>query len=58
MTENAQANPETNGHAGDFLLQTRNLKMHFPIRTGLLQRTVGAGRRSGSSANPAVVRAR
>ena len=41
MTENAQASPETNGHAGDFLLQTRNLKMHFPIRAGLLQRTVG-----------------
>jgi oligopeptide transport system ATP-binding protein len=41
VTENAQANAETNGHSGDFLLQTRNLKMHFPIRSGLLQRTVG-----------------
>ena len=41
MTENAQANPETNGHSGDFLLQTKDLKMHFPIRAGLLQRTVG-----------------
>jgi oligopeptide transport system ATP-binding protein len=41
VTENAQASPETNGHSGDFLLQTRNLKMHFPIRAGLLQRTVG-----------------
>ena len=41
MTENAQANPETNGHSGDLLLQTRNLKMHFPIRAGILQRTVG-----------------
>jgi oligopeptide/dipeptide ABC transporter ATP-binding protein len=41
VTENAQANPETDGHSSDFLLQTRNLKMHFPIRAGLLQRTVG-----------------
>jgi oligopeptide/dipeptide ABC transporter ATP-binding protein len=36
-----QANPETNGHSDDFLLTTRNLKMHFPIRAGILQRTVG-----------------
>jgi oligopeptide transport system ATP-binding protein len=36
-----QANPETNGHSDDFLLRTRNLKMHFPIRAGILQRTVG-----------------
>ncbi|HVD43963.1 MAG TPA: dipeptide ABC transporter ATP-binding protein, partial [Rubrobacter sp.] len=41
MSENAQANPETNGHSGDFLLETKNLKMHFPIRAGILQRTVG-----------------
>jgi oligopeptide/dipeptide ABC transporter ATP-binding protein len=41
VTENAQANPEINGHSEDFLLQTRNLKMHFPIKSGLLQRTVG-----------------
>jgi oligopeptide transport system ATP-binding protein len=41
MTENARANLETNGHSGDFLLQTKNLKMHFPIRAGILQRTVG-----------------
>jgi oligopeptide transport system ATP-binding protein len=41
VTENAQANPETNGHSGDLLLQTKNLKMHFPIRAGVLQRTVG-----------------
>jgi oligopeptide/dipeptide ABC transporter ATP-binding protein len=41
VTENARANPETNGHSGDSLLQTKNLKMHFPIRAGILQRTVG-----------------
>jgi oligopeptide transport system ATP-binding protein len=36
-----QANPETDGHSDEFLLTTRNLKMHFPIRAGILQRTVG-----------------
>ena len=41
MTERTETSPETNGHSGDFLLQTRNLKMHFPIRAGVLQRTVG-----------------
>ena len=41
MTERTEASPETNGHSGDFLLETRNLKMHFPIRAGVLQRTVG-----------------
>ena len=41
MTESTEANPETNGHSGDLLLQTKNLKMHFPIRAGILQRTVG-----------------
>ena len=29
------------GHSGEYLLETRNLKMHFPIRAGVLQRTVG-----------------
>jgi oligopeptide/dipeptide ABC transporter ATP-binding protein len=41
VTENAQANPETNGYSGEYLLETRNLKMYFPIKSGLLQRTVG-----------------
>jgi oligopeptide/dipeptide ABC transporter ATP-binding protein len=41
VTENVQANPETNGHSGEYLLETRNLKMYFPIKAGLLQRTVG-----------------
>ncbi|MFL6080977.1 MAG: ABC transporter ATP-binding protein [Ornithinibacter sp.] len=41
MTERTETSPETNGRSGDFLLQTRNLKMHFPIRAGILQRTVG-----------------
>ena len=41
MTERAEANPETNGHSGEYLLETKNLKMHFPIRAGVLQRTVG-----------------
>src|ERR671912_1437347 len=31
----------TNGHSGEYLLETRNLKMHFPIKAGVLQRTVG-----------------
>ena len=41
MTEKAEVNPETNGHSGEYLLETKNLKMHFPIRAGVLQRTVG-----------------
>jgi oligopeptide transport system ATP-binding protein len=33
----------TNGHAnaGEYLLETKNLKMHFPIKAGILRRTVG-----------------
>ena len=33
----------TNGHvnAGEYLLETKNLKMHFPIKAGVLRRTVG-----------------
>jgi oligopeptide transport system ATP-binding protein len=30
-----------NGRSGEFLLETRDLKMHFPIRAGVLKRTVG-----------------
>ena len=41
MTERTETSPETNGRSGDFLLQTKDLKMHFPIRAGVLQRTVG-----------------
>ena len=41
MTEKTNGGPETNGHSGEYLLETRNLKMHFPIRAGVLQRTVG-----------------
>ena len=41
VTERAEANAETNGHSGEYLLETKNLKMHFPIRAGVLQRTVG-----------------
>ena len=41
MSERTEGNSETNGHSGEYLLETRNLKMHFPIRAGVLQRTVG-----------------
>ena len=41
MTERTDGSPETNGHSGEYLLETRNLKMHFPIKAGVLQRTVG-----------------
>ena len=30
-----------NGVSGDYLLETKNLKMHFPIKAGVLRRTVG-----------------
>jgi oligopeptide/dipeptide ABC transporter ATP-binding protein len=30
-----------NGYSGEYLLETRNLKMHFPIKAGVLRRTVG-----------------
>ena len=30
-----------NGASGEFLLEARNLKMHFPIKAGVLRRTVG-----------------
>ncbi len=38
---NAETNAEANGHSGEYLLQTKNLKMHFPIKAGVLRRTVG-----------------
>ena len=41
MTEKANGSPEGNGHSGEYLLETRNLKMHFPIKAGVFQRTVG-----------------
>src|SRR5215203_5874300 len=41
VSENPTGSPETNGHSGAYLLETRNLKMHFPIKAGVLQRTVG-----------------
>jgi oligopeptide transport system ATP-binding protein len=34
--------PSPDGHAQEALVQVENLKMHFPIRRGLLQRQVGA----------------
>jgi oligopeptide/dipeptide ABC transporter ATP-binding protein len=30
-----------NGFSGEYLLEARNLKMHFPIKAGVLKRTVG-----------------
>ncbi len=41
MTERTDGSPQKGGHPGEYLLETRNLKMHFPIRAGVLQRTVG-----------------
>src|SRR5215203_1367981 len=41
VTESTEVSPQTNGHSGEYLLETRNLKMHFPIKAGVLQRTVG-----------------
>src|SRR5918912_2689590 len=41
VTERTNGGPDTNGHSGEYLLQTKNLKMHFPIKAGVLQRTLG-----------------
>lgn len=45
MSENGEAGATVdtgrNGSAGEGLLELRNLKMHFPIRAGVLRRTVG-----------------
>jgi oligopeptide transport system ATP-binding protein len=30
-----------NGRSGEYLLETKNLKMHFPIKAGILRHTVG-----------------
>src|SRR5215210_6333694 len=30
-----------NGYSGEYLLETNDLKMHFPIKAGILKRTVG-----------------
>ncbi|MEW6636663.1 MAG: dipeptide ABC transporter ATP-binding protein [Actinomycetota bacterium] len=30
-----------NGRSGEYLLEARNLKMHFPVKAGVLKRTVG-----------------
>ena len=38
MTENGNA---TNGSSSEYLLEAKNLKMHFPIKAGVLKRTVG-----------------
>jgi len=42
VTENPDGRNEAkNGYSGEYLLETRNLKMHFPIKAGVLRRTVG-----------------
>ena len=45
MSENGEANAAVergqNGRPGGNLLELRNVKMHFPIKAGVLQRTVG-----------------
>jgi oligopeptide transport system ATP-binding protein len=30
-----------NGRSGEYLLETKNLKMHFPIKAGILRHTIG-----------------
>jgi oligopeptide transport system ATP-binding protein len=39
LSEDANGAPA--GNPGDYLLETRNLKMHFPIKAGVLRHTVG-----------------
>ncbi len=42
--ENGDANGSPNGSpngSGEYLLETRDLKMHFPIKAGILRHTVG-----------------
>ena len=41
MSEATVVDTGRNGHSGENLLETRNLKMHFPIKAGVLRRTVG-----------------
>jgi oligopeptide transport system ATP-binding protein len=41
VSEAATINTDRNGYSGENLLETRNLKMHFPIKAGVLRRTVG-----------------
>ena len=38
---NGGDSPNGGGASGEYLLETRNLKMHFPIKAGVLRRTVG-----------------
>ncbi len=38
---NGSPNGARDGSPGEYLLETRNLKMHFPIKAGVLRRTVG-----------------
>jgi len=43
MSEMTNGNPNgsSNGYSGEYLLEANNLKMHFPIKAGVLKRTVG-----------------
>ncbi|QIN82375.1 dipeptide ABC transporter ATP-binding protein [Rubrobacter tropicus] len=41
MTEAVATNGSPNGRPAENLLEMRNLKMHFPIKAGVLRRTVG-----------------
>ena len=36
-----RGNGKSNSYTGEHLLETKNLKMHFPIKAGVLKRTVG-----------------
>lgn len=41
MTEHGNATVTAEGRSEEYLLEARNLKMHFPIKAGILKRTVG-----------------
>jgi ABC-type microcin C transport system duplicated ATPase subunit YejF len=38
---NGEIAGSSNGAADEYLLEAKNLKMHFPIKAGVLRRTVG-----------------
>lgn len=41
MSEAVAQNGSPNGRVGESLLELKNVKMHFPIKAGVLRRTVG-----------------
>jgi oligopeptide transport system ATP-binding protein len=41
MSESPAGTVAATGYSGEYLLEAKNLKMHFPIKAGVLKRTVG-----------------